>query len=345
QATSRGAQRSLMCFDRADGKMRWTKAVETRPDELTHKTNPYCASSATTDGRAVYVWHGSAGAFAYDFSGRELWRRDLGTFTHIWGYASSPVLYGDNVIISAGPGLNVFLIALDKKTGQVAWKTPLPAATSREAKQFKGSWSTPVLRRANGRDELILSLPGRVVGFDPGTGEELWHCDGLTDLAYTSPLVGPDGHVVAMSGYGGAALGLDARGDGDLTSRRLWLVPNKKNPQRVGSGVIVGDHIYILNAPGVAHCIELKTGRIVWQQRLGKRSSSWSSMVHADGHLYVNDMQGDTYILDPSPTYRLVRTNPIGEMTRASLAFSDGQVFIRTYEHLYCIGPRRGQGG
>src|SRR3954471_426178 len=117
-ASDKGAVRSVICFDRADGKVRWRKDTPFKGEEPTHETNPYDASTPATDGKALYVWHGSAGFFAYDLDGKELWHRDLGPFVFIWGNASSPVLLGDHVILPAGPGPRSALLAMDKNTGK-----------------------------------------------------------------------------------------------------------------------------------------------------------------------------------------------------------------------------------
>src|SRR5262245_21068799 len=88
-------RRSLWCLNRADGKILWQKDVIYPEPESTHHTNPFCSASPATDGDRVVVSHGSAGLFCYDFAGKELWKRDLGKFEHIWGNASSPIFYGD----------------------------------------------------------------------------------------------------------------------------------------------------------------------------------------------------------------------------------------------------------
>ena len=344
-AIDKGAKRSVLCFARGDGKLLWRRDRTFPGQEPTHEGNPYCSSSPVTDGKRVYAWLGSAGAVAYDLDGKPLWHTDLGPFRHIWGNASSPILYGDTLILLCGPGPRAFLTGLDKENGQPRWNQDLPEAAGKDQAQWKGSWSSPVLRPlAGGRSELVIALPGYVAGFNPGSGKEVWRCRGLSDLVYANPLIGKDA-IVAMSGYQGPALGmrLPKPGEtGDLTqTHRLWVI--EKNPQRVGSGVVAGDYGYILNEPGIAECFELASGKQVWKQRVA--GSSWGSMVLAGERLYVTDQEGDTVVLRASPKFELLGHNNLGERTRASIAVSDGQLFIRTYENLYCIGQReRGNG-
>src|SRR5262249_14302266 len=163
-------------------------------------------------------------------------------------------------------------------------------------------WSTPLIARIGDHDELILNVPHKVKAFDPKTGKELWSCSGLGPLAYTSSVCSPDGIVVAMSGFHGPALAVKAGGKGDVTkTHRLW--PHaKQNPQRIGSPVIVGDHVYILDEQGMGRCLELKTGKDVWKERVG--GVSWSSMVVAGDRLYVTNHDGETHILAASPKFQ-----------------------------------------
>jgi outer membrane protein assembly factor BamB len=334
-----GRKRSLLCLDRATGKQLWQQTVIYDKEEATHPTNPYCSASPATDGDRVVVSFGSAGMYCYDFQGKELWKVDLGKLEHVWGNASSPVLYGDLAILWCGPGERQFLLAVDKKTGKEVWKHDEPGGSDGITnKKWIGSWSTPLIANVKGQDQLILGMPKVLRSFDPKTGKELWSCQGLTDLIYTSPLYA-DGIVVAMSGFHGSALAVKLGGSGDITKDRLWL--HKRNPQRIGSGVIVGKHVYILEADGVPHCFELETGKEVWkvEERPGG-AAAWGSMVHADGKLYVTARGGTTFVFAASPKYELLAENRLGEHVDASPAIADGQIFIRTFRHLWCIGHK-----
>jgi len=332
-----GKQRALMCFDRRDGKVVWQKVTEYAEKETTYSGEPhYCSASPATDGQIVVASYGSAGVVAYDLAGKELWRRDLGKCEQIWGNAASPVIYKDRVIVNFGPGERTFLIALDKKTGKDLWKVDVPDGKFGTSNtEWTGSWSTPVVTKIGGKDQVILSWAGKLKAYDPANGSELWACGGLGKLVYSSPLVASEA-IVALSGFGGPSLAVKIGGSGDVTaSHRLWQEP-RSQPQRVGSGVLVGDHVYILNATGVGQCIDWRTGKDLWNERVG--SSSWGSMVHADGRLYVTNQRGETHVIAAKPTYELLATNPLGERSQSSPAFSNGEIFVRTYGHLWCIG-------
>jgi outer membrane protein assembly factor BamB len=346
QANDKEGRRSLMCFDRRDGKLLWQSGVTYTEKELTHGTNPHCSASPVTDGQRIIASFASAGLYCYDLDGKEIWHRDLGKQTHIWGNASSPIIHGDLCILNFGPGERTFLIALDKNTGKTVWQTDEPGGSAGEkntAADWIGSWSTPIVIDANGHEELIISFPKRVAGFDPKTGKELWTCSGLNPLAYTSPLYA-NGVIVAMGGFGGSSLAVKPGGHGDVTAtHRLWQIPKTK--QRIGSGVISDGFIYILNDPGVAECFELQTGKLVWEERLkgsGAKSDSWSSMVLSEGKLYVVNQNGDTFVLKASPKFETISMNPLGgETSMSSVAVSNGDIFIRTYKNLWCINDRK----
>lgn len=339
QASQDGKNRSLICFDRTNGKELWRKTASYDEQEPTHKTNPQAASSATTDGERVIAWFGSAGVFAYDLNGKEIWSRDLGDFRHIWGTASSPVIYQDLVILNCGPGTSAFLIALNKKTGEQVWRRDIPELVSEKVEQYHGSWSTPIIVSGE-PDLMLLSAPNKLMAIDPATGKDIWHSSGLTDLVYTSPIT--DGEiVVAMSGFHGADLAVRMGGKGDVTeTHKLWGHPKgKKIPQRVGSGVMIEGHVYIYNANGIAWCINAKTGETTWEKRLG--GTGWTSMVQIGKHLYVINEDGKTFVIDASPQEcKVIAENELGELTRASIAVSNGELFIRTYKNLYCIGEK-----
>ncbi len=335
QADTGGAVRSLLCFQRADGRLLWQKDVSYPDKERNWNANWYCNASPAVDGERVVVSFASAGMYCFDFEGKELWKRtDLGKWEHAFGSGSSPVLYGDLAILWCGPnetkGRN-FLLAVNKKTGQTVW----------EHDEKAGSWGTPLITKVVGRDQLLLGMGPHLKGFEPSTGKELWWCNGLTSYVYTSPLYG-NGVAVAMSGYGGAGLAVKLGGSGDITRDRLWHHP--KNIQRVGSGMIVGDHVYLMEENGVPHCYELKTGEEVW--KLEKRpgaAATWGSFVHAEGRLYVLMRNAETLVFAASPKYELLAVNPLGpgESTNSTPAISHGDIFIRTFKHLWCISGKK----
>jgi outer membrane protein assembly factor BamB len=338
-------KRLLLCLDRKDGRILWEKGTTAQVPEKFHPTNTPCAASPTTDGERVIAHFGSAGIYAFDFAGQELWHVDLGPVDHAWGYAASPVLDAERCFVHFGPGTRHFLVALDKRSGKELWRVDFPIVHPPDRtdgfagkKGEIGSWSTPILVSTGQRSELILSLPGKLAAFDPATGKELWFCEGLNPLLYTSAMAG-ENVVIGSGGYGGSTIAIHPGGSGNVTEKRLWHKIRDK--QRIGSGVIHNGHLYILNTPGTAQCVRLSDGTTVWEERLpgtGARSESWSSMVLAGERLYVNNQGGDVFVLKASPTFELLAVNPLHDgLMNASIAVSDGELFLRTEKHLWCV--------
>jgi len=160
---------------------------------------------------------------------------------------------------------------------------------------------------------------------------------GIGELSYVDPLVGKEA-IVAMSGYGGPAMGMRTPGSadhGDLTaSHRLWVTA--KNAQRIGSGIMIGNRVYIINEPGIAQCLDALTGKEIWSARAA--GSTWGSTVLVDGKLFTTDQSGKTIVWSPGDELKILHQNPLNEKVRAMPVFSDGQIFIRTYANLFCIG-------
>jgi len=377
QATDSDHRRTVMCFDRSNGKILWSSGVVYAHHESTNSQNPYCSASPVTDGTCVVAYFGSAGLYCYDFAGKELWHRDLGKTNSWHGSGASPVLYKDLCIVNAGPGTNAALIVLDKKTGAEIWKVSPnkgaasgfaaffgraaegdDAPTSRPAGTFdnadtaadlsgaggmEGSWSTPLVVRVADHDELIVPLSSHLAGYDPSTGKELWTCAGLTGQVFSTPTVA-DGVLLVCCKimFGGTqAMAIRLGGAGDVTATKLlW----KQNLPKVcvGSPVIAEGKSYLVTQYGTIVCIDMATGKKLAEKRLngqGSQGGSWSSPVMIGGKIYVPNLSGEVFVIKPSPDIEVLATNSVGdETTCASLAFSQGQVFLRTYKALWCFG-------
>lgn len=341
-----GKKRSTLCFDRQTGQKLWQQTVEYLPPEETHKTNPHCSSTPASDGTFVYVWHRSAGMHCYTLNGEKVWSRDLGKFEHVWGEGSSPLLYKDLVIQLCGPGERTFVIALNKQTGETVWESPVePGGSASDKGRYVGTWSTPVMISVEGQDQILVPLHDRVVSYLPANGAEAWTVSGISgkkgDLVYTSPVVADDIAVV-MGGFNGPALGFKLGGSGDTTDQhRLWHNTENSNPQRIGSGVIIGKVMYMANSDdaGSIECLDPRTGKQLWGVRRTSEGPHWGSIVSAGDLLYVTGQKGITRVMKVNPEkYEVVSENDLGEQSNSTPALSDGEIFLRTWEALYCVG-------
>lgn len=328
-------KRSVLCFRRTDGKLLWQRDVVYKEKEITHPTNPFCSASPVTDGERVIASHGSAGLVCYDLDGKELWKYDVGKLEHLWGNASSPIIHGDLCIQWCGPGERQFLLAVNKKTGEKVWETPEPGGDPGiTSKKFLGSWSTPIIARVGDEDQLIFAVPGKFKGYDPKTGKELWSAAGPGTYCYSSPLF-VDG--LAIFGPNVYKLG----GTGDISKQQLRY---RVGSMYISTAVIAGDYLYTYNGAGVPGCYEWRTGKEVWKDQVTERpggKEAWGSPVHAVGRVYITDQQGSTFVFASGPKYELLAANHLQEHCNASIAVSQGNLFIRTHKHLWCIGEAK----
>jgi outer membrane protein assembly factor BamB len=364
QAIESEKLRSVLCFNRQNGNLLWKSGVKAIPDEKTYESNPPCSPSPAVDSKRVFAWFGSA-LCCYDFDGNELWRRDFGMPSHQWGYASSLVLYRDLCLLHFGPGESSFLIALEKKTGKTSWKFDL-APISAEAKwedyggdpkyssrpgaakvsEIAGSWATPLIVHTRKRDEMVVALPLQLIAVAPRTGRFLWNCKGPNIGAYSSAFFGDGVVALTASGLQNTAMAVRPGGNGDVTEKhRLWFSLRGDSKACISSGVIFEGHIYLANNSGIAECLDLKTGKTVWEERLtgtGARNKFWGCPVLSEGKLYVANQNADVFVLRASPKFECLTTNSIGgEPMNASLAVSDGAIFLRTEKALWCVSEGR----
>ena len=351
QATDSDNRRTVMCFDKSTGELLWRTGVTYTKAEKTHKTNPYCSGSPVTDGRVVVANYASAGVAAYDLEGQQLWHRKLGPQDHIWGNGTSPVLFGDLCIVYHGPGPGSSLYALDKLSGRTIWKRKVQEKDDPDRVDgfrganggINGAFTTPIIIEVQGRHELILSEANTLRALSPEDGSELWHCNGLNPLIYTSPVY--DGKLVlSMGGYFGASIAVKPGGSGDVTAKRLWHDPRSKK-NRLGTPVVHEDFAYFANMSGFMECIDMKSGKVVYEERLPStknNATTWASPILVGDRVYVTNQSGDTHVVLASPKFELLATNSMREYSNSTLAVSDGAIFLRTHESLWCIGRSAG---
>jgi outer membrane protein assembly factor BamB len=356
--------RRLFCFSRANGDLLWQAGTVWTNKEMGLDRNPPCSPSPVTDGERVIAWFGSAGVFCYDLEGHELWRRDLGPQTHAWGYAASPVIHGDLCFLNFGPGPRCFVLAIEKATGKTVWQYDVPpigpdarwedfGGTAEEWKQMRqmgfstvaeisGSCATPLVVQTPAREELVVAFELRVLALAPRTGQRLWVCAGPNTCAYSSPCFGDGLIYLTESGSRNIAMALRPGGAEDVApTHRLWHFEPSSSKACIGSPVIYQGHIYQVASGGAAQCLDLQTGQVIWDHRLagaGPRNACWSSPILAGDLLYVPNQNADVFVLRASTNFTCLATNSIGgEKMNASLAASNGDLFLRTYSRLWCI--------
>ncbi len=342
--------RQVMCFDRVNGKLLWKKGTVYKEKEKRHDTNTHCAGSPVTDGECVIAHFASAGLFCFDLNGNELWHVDLGKQDHIWGSASSPVIQGNLVLIYHGPGSPSVLHALDKKTGKKVWNVDLPEVYPKDrfdgfagkTDGMMGSFATPIIAKVNDRQEVILPVSNQVRAFDLKTGKPLWYSEGMNPLVYSSSTFA-EGSVVSMGGYFGSVSVVKPGGSGNMTGNQTWYEQRSKK-HRIGSPVIYNGRVFIGNTDGNAECLDLATGKQIWLERLkgnGADGETWGSMVLVGDKLYIVNRSGETFVLRAGPAFEVLSINPVAEKSNSTLAVSNGELFLRTHQALWCISETK----
>jgi len=338
---------SLWCVDRSKGAILW-KRVLGGGDEKMRKHN-MSSPSPVTDGKGVYIMTGTGVLKGFDFAGRELWSRDVqkdyGRFGLMWGYASSPLLHEEALYIQVLHGMKTddpsYLLKVDKRTGKTLWRVERPTEAVRESPD---SYTTPTLLRHGKSVEVVVTGGDVVTGHDPSTGRELWRAGGLNpdnDPSYrivASP-VAHDGVVYAPTRVK-PLLALRAGGRGDIT--RTHLLWSTDNGPDVPTPVTDGTYFYVVNDRGVVYCLDAKTGKEIYGRQRIRPGTYSASPVLADGKIYVTSEDGVTSVIKAGPKFEVVAENDLKEFCLSSAAVSEGQIFIRTAQHLYCIGKRRG---
>jgi outer membrane protein assembly factor BamB len=332
-------KRLLLCLDRRSGKVLWERVVLTAKLERKHHLNSYASATPATDGEHVWVTflaEPNVQIACYDFDGNRVWQRSPGKLLSVHGFCSSPVLHKDMVIVNGDQDAEAYIVALDKKTGAERWRIDRPNRTR--------SYCTPIfVHSANrpGVTQMVLSGSKSVTSYDADTGKLLWWIDGPTEQNVAS-LVYTDGVLFLTTGFPEHHLmGISPEGEGDITDSKyvLWHIGNGENGPRgasyVPSPLAHDGHFFVVSDPGFLSCLEAKTGKRVWMQKLGRRHSG--SGVLIEGNLYFTDDDGTTYVAKASPKFDLLAKNALREECYASLAVSQGQLFLRTVGNLYCI--------
>jgi outer membrane protein assembly factor BamB len=362
-------KRHLICFDRNTGKELWAKEVApTTPDEPFREMfteNGYASHTPASDGERIYAFFGLSGVVAFDMDGKELWRESVGggTDPNRWGSASSPILYKDLVIVTAASE-STAIVALDKKTGKEVWR--------QEGEGLRSTWGTPVLADAGEeKQDLVMAVPGELWGMNPDTGKLRWYAEGSQSRNICCSAVADDGVAYVVGGRDGGSMAVRAGGKGDAReTQMLW-----SNNSRGGIGTpIVADGLLYSITGGVITCLDADTGKQVYEKRLqapstpaspnqadrpaevqgfgrpgeyaqgggrgGFRQQDYSSPVIADGKLYFVRRGGDVHVLAAGREFKQLAVNKFagddGDFS-ASPAVSDGAIFIRSSNKLYCV--------
>ncbi len=331
-------RRLLLCADLESGEILWTASDKSRHDVTRAggfgvREHGYASSTPVTDGERVYAFFGTTGVVAYDVSGKEIWRAEVGgdPATDRFGSASSPILYKDLLIVPATVESEA-IIAFDTSTGKEKWKAP--------ATGYGGAWTTPILVDTGKRQELVVSLPDEVWGLNPENGKLRWYAESsISGGAVCPSTVAENGVIYAIGGRAGRAIAVRAGGRGDVTKSHVaW---SASTGSYVPSPVAYRGHLYWANDRGIVYCLDAKTGAIVFRERLEDAGGVYASIHAAGDRLYVVSRRRGTFVLAAKPEFKLLAHNELAAGNSdfsASPAASAGRLLLRSSRFLYCIG-------
>jgi outer membrane protein assembly factor BamB len=307
-----------------------TEVFRVRNAKLTNLKNSHASPTPIVEGDRVYVHFGREGTAAVSTSGEILWKTTL-PYESQHGNGGSPVLYADLLIVSCDGADQAYVVAIDKRTGKIRWKTS-------RRQPWDQAYSTPLIIRVGDRDLLISVGAYRAAAYDPQSGKEIWrvsYADGFSNVP--RPVYAHGLLYIATGFQEPSLLAVRPDGSGDVTRTHIaWRLD--RGAPLTPSPLAVGDELYVVSDIGVATCVNARTGVIHWQQRLGGNYSA--SPTFAGGRIYFQSEEGLTTVIAPGKQFQRLATSNIDGVTFASLAISNSSIFLRSSSHLYRIGTR-----
>ena len=324
----------LIALNRSDGSVLWQKTLrEISPHEGTHRDATYASNSPVTDGEYIYAYFGSRGLYCVDMMGNVKWEKDIGMMykRNTFGEGSSPVLHGNTLVIVQDHEGDSFITALDKRTGEVLWKTDRNERTT---------WFSPIVVEQDGKPQVVTAGTNRVRSYDLETGKLLWEGDGLTANSIPSP-VAADGLVYLMSGFRGSELRAVqlAKAMGDISGSEAIVWEHGRDTPYVPSPLLYGNILYFLKSnDGIISAFDTKTGKAYYgPKRLQGVSGVYASIVGAADRVYIAGRNGTVNVVQHGPEFTIIAENTLDDSFNASPAVVGSELYLRGGQYLYCI--------
>jgi outer membrane protein assembly factor BamB len=324
-----------LCLDAGTGKVLWNKEAlrQDSTGRRIHNKNSHASPTPIVHGKRLYVHFGHRGTACLDLDGKVLWTNTSLRYEPVHGNGGSPALVDGRLVFSCDGGDERFVVALDADTGKQLWRT------ARSVESDRGfSFSTPLVIAVGGKKQVISPGSDMVGAYDPATGKELWRVRYAGGYSVIPRPVFAHGLVFVCTGFPlPSLLAIRPDGAGDVTDTHVKWKSNQRVPY-TPSVVLDGDELYMVSDRGLASCLDARTGKVHWSQRVGGSHSA--SPLLAAGRLYLQAEDGTGSVLRAGKEFKLLATNPLKERTLASYAAADGALFIRTAKHLYRIQAR-----
>jgi outer membrane protein assembly factor BamB len=327
----------VLCIDKTTGKILWQRtAITAAPHEgYHHMYGSFASNSPVTDGKRLYVSFGSRGIYCYDLEGKLIWQKTFGPMIMrlAYGEGVTPTLGAEVLILNFDQETGSFIVALDKNTGKELW---------RAARDEASNWSMPLIVDYKGINQVVVGGANKVRSYDLKTGSVIWECAGLGPNVIPAP-ISQDGIVYAMSGFLNPNLmAIRLGGAGDVTGSAAVLWTNARGNSYVPSPALYDNKLYILADKGMLSCFNARTGAPYYQMaRLPKPYSFKSSLVGANGKLYLTAEDEDVVVVKMGEKFEVLATNTLSDQFFiATPAVADGEIFLRGQSTLFCISDR-----
>jgi len=319
-----------LSVDADSGKLLWQTELFARArSSRRHQKNSHASPTPLVDDGKLYVHFGTNGTACLDLAGKILWKNEELIYSPVHGGGSSPVRAGEVIVFSCDGASSPFVVGLDRNNGKIRWKTNRPKSSG---KLF--AFATALLLELDGKKQVILPGANWIASYDPADGSELWKAWHGGYSVVPRPLYG-HGLVYFSSSFDQAKMfAIRPDGKGEVTKTHIAWQSNRSAPHSA-SPVLVGEELYYVSDRGVASCIDARTGKLHWRERVGGNYSA--SIFYADGKIYFQNEKGEGVVIAAGKKFKVLSRNKLGERTLASYAISSGAIYIRGADHLFKI--------
>jgi len=333
----------VYCLDKTSGKILWERiAHKGIPKSKRHTKASQANCTASTDGNFVVVHFGSEGLYCYDFKGNLIWEKDMGLINPgffavpgiEWGYSSSPVIYKERIIVQCDIPKTPYITLLDLKTGNEIWRTSRGNEVD--------TYSTPAIFTKNGKTQIVVNGFRHSGGYDFETGQEIWKLGNGGDIPTPTPIIAND-LIYLNSAHGkfSPILAIRTNASGDITlaadstknKHIAWSV--KRGGAYMQTPLVYNGYLYNLQVNGQLTCFDAITGEEKYKDSL--KEAFTASGIAANGNLYFSSEDGNIYVVQAGPIFKIVAKNSLKDVCMATPAISGNTLYFRTQHYLIAV--------
>jgi len=335
----------LLCVDKKSGTIIWNKlARKAVPGTKRHTKASHANPTSATNGKYVVAFFGSDGLYCYNFKGDLIWKKDFGKM-HTgfyrarkaeWGFASSPIIHENRVIVQCDFFGDSFIASIDIETGEERWRV---------ARNDVPTWSTPNFYKKGRNKQIIVNGYKHIGGYDFETGKEIWKMKGGGDIPVPTPIFA-HGLIYIHSAHGKSspiyAISPEAKGDislkKDETSNDFIPWSIKRGAAYNPTNIVYGDYLYNMNMGGRLSCFDALTGKLIYRKVVEGARAITASAIASNGKIYYSTEKGDVFIVKAGKEYKLLSKNSMNDVIMATPAISDDRLYFRTQKYLIAVG-------